>query len=177
VLVRAVANINEFGSVTGPLGSPVLLPSLNIVYGLPGETHRTHFENLRWLTRIVDEGYDCLGTNVRQATVYPDTALAALLHQEPGPGLGAHFETWRADVKQLFDLPMKARVYPIGATLSELSLYFVSGEGSWHWRLGTHSLPVFEPETTRQAHQPTTAVVTGHAPGYLTGEVQLASVG
>jgi radical SAM superfamily enzyme with C-terminal helix-hairpin-helix motif len=174
VLVRAVANINEFGSVSGPHGSPLLLPSLNIVYGLPGETHRTHFENLTWLRRIVDEGYDCLGTNIRRATVYAGTALAALQVEQPSQ-CGPHFETWRADVKDLFDLPMKARAYPIGATLSQLSVYFVSADGSWHWRLGTHSLPVFEPDSAREPQQSSTAVVTGHAPGYVTGEFELAS--
>jgi len=44
ILLRAVANINEAGAHAGPNGLPMLLPGLNLVYGLPSETHRTHYE-------------------------------------------------------------------------------------------------------------------------------------
>src|ERR1022692_3882184 len=110
VLMRAVANINEAGAQVGPRGLPVLLPGLNLVYGLPGETHRTHFENLSWLVRILDEGYQCHRINVRQARAYPGTPLAAMDQEDPAPS-AEHFSTWKTDVSYVFDKPMKERVY------------------------------------------------------------------
>ncbi|HZO21485.1 MAG TPA: radical SAM protein, partial [Steroidobacteraceae bacterium] len=77
ILLRAVANISDAGAHTGPRGLPVLLAGLNLVYGLPGETHRTHYENLSWLVRILDAGYLCHRINVRQGHVYPGTPLSA----------------------------------------------------------------------------------------------------
>jgi radical SAM superfamily enzyme with C-terminal helix-hairpin-helix motif len=73
VLMRAIGNINEAGAGVGPRGLPVLLPGLNLIYGLPGETHRTHYENLRWLVHILHEGYLCHRLNVRPALAHPGT--------------------------------------------------------------------------------------------------------
>ncbi len=56
VLMRAITNVNEAGAQMGPRGLPVLLPGLNLIYGLPGETHRTQYENLAGLVRIPRPG-------------------------------------------------------------------------------------------------------------------------
>ncbi len=37
VQMRAIANVNEAGAQAGPSGLPVLLPGLNLIYGLPGK--------------------------------------------------------------------------------------------------------------------------------------------
>ena len=73
VLMRAVANVNEAGAHAGPRRPARLLPGLNLIYGLPGETHRTHYENLAGLARILDEGCRCHRINVRQARAYQGT--------------------------------------------------------------------------------------------------------
>lgn len=135
VLMRAIANVNEAGAHAGPGSLPVFLPGLNLVYGLPGETHRTHYENLAGLVRILDEGYQCHRINVRQARVYQGTPLAAMTQVQPPPS-AEHFETWKADVSYVFDQPMKQRVYPAGRTLAGLHSFFVTTRGTWHRRLG-----------------------------------------
>ena len=66
ILMRAVEHINEAGADRGPDGLPTLLPGLNLIYGLPGETHATHLANLTWLQRIYDAGLLCHRTNVRR---------------------------------------------------------------------------------------------------------------
>ncbi len=103
ILLRAVASINEAGAHQGPRGLPVLLPGLNVVYGLPGETHRTHFENLSWLVRILDAGYLCHRINIRQARANPGTPLYAW--QPEALPSAEHFETWKADISYVFDKP------------------------------------------------------------------------
>ena len=79
ILKRAVATINNAGATTRVNGLPQLLPGLNLVYGLPGETRRTHFTNLVALTDILAEGLLCHRTNVRQARAFPGPLLRPAL--------------------------------------------------------------------------------------------------
>ncbi len=167
ILLRAVANINEAGAHAGPHGLPLLLPGLNLVYGLPGETHRTHYENLSWLVRILDAGYQCHRINVRQARAYPGTSLAA--RQESVAPSTEHFSTWKADISYVFDQPMKQRVYPAGMVIPSLHSFFVTTRGTWYRRLGSYSVQVVEPGTARSLFEDANLVITGHEPRYIYG--------
>jgi radical SAM superfamily enzyme with C-terminal helix-hairpin-helix motif len=169
VLMRAIANINETGAHAGPCGLPVLLPGLNLIYGLPGETHRTHYENLAGLVRILDEGWRCHRINIRQARTYEGTPLAAV-RQPQAPPSAEHFDTWKADISQVFDRPMKQRVYPAGQVIPGLHSFFVTSSGTWHRRLGSYPIQVIERGTTRPLFQDADLIVTGHEPRYLIGE-------
>lgn len=169
VLMRAVANINEAGAHTGPRGLPVLLPGLNLIYGLPGETHRTHYENLSWLVRILDRGYLCHRINVRQARAYPGTPLARMQGAGPPPS-AEHFGTWKADVSHVFDEPMKQRAYPAGRRISGMHSFFVTTRGTWYRRLGSYAIQIVERGTARTLYETADMVVTGHAPRFIYGE-------
>jgi len=168
VLLRAIANVNEAGASNGPAGFPLLLPGLNLVYGLPGETRHSHDENLRWLRQILDGGYLCHRVNVRPAQAHPGTPLASV-HGPVEPLSSSSFESWKADVSLEFDQPMKQRVYPAGRKLSALHSFFVTSRGTWHRRLGSYSIQVVERETARPLYQTTDMTVVGHAPRYLYG--------
>jgi radical SAM superfamily enzyme with C-terminal helix-hairpin-helix motif len=170
ILLRAVEHVNEAGAHAGPGGLPVLLPGLNLVYGLPGETHRTHYENLLWLVRILDAGYLCHRINVRKAHAYPGTALAG---REPTvPPSAEHFTAWKDDVCYVFDQPMKQRVYPAGMVIPGMHSFFVTSRGTWHRRLGSYSIQVVEPGASRPLYEAASLVVTGHEPRYLYGTRQ-----
>jgi radical SAM superfamily enzyme with C-terminal helix-hairpin-helix motif len=174
VLTRAIANVNEAGAATGPGGLPRLLPGLNLIYGLSGETHRTHYENLAGLVRILEEGYLCHRINIRQARIYHGTPLAAIPQAQLPPSAG-HFETWKADVSYVFDLPMKQRVYPAGSTITGLHSFFVTTSGTWHRRLGSYPIQVLERGTARPLFETADLGVTGHQPRYVIGERDAAA--
>lgn len=169
VLLRAVANINEVGAQCGPDGQPLLLPGLNLIYGLPGETHRTHFENMRWLVRILDEGLLCHRTNVRQARIYAGTPLAEQGDVGEVPPSAEHFLTWKEDIAAVYDMPMKQRVYPMGHTVRGLHSFFVSTRGTWHRRLGSYPIQIVERDTARALYEPADMTVTDHAGRYIYG--------
>jgi radical SAM superfamily enzyme with C-terminal helix-hairpin-helix motif len=169
VLIRAIENINEAGAVIGPRGLPVLLPGLNLIYGLPGETHRTHYENLRWLARILDDGYLCHRINVRQALAHPGTPFASRRDVKPPPS-AEHFATWKSDISYVFDQPMKERVYPTGRTVQGLHSFFVTSRGTWHRRLGSYSIQVIELGTARPLFEDADLVITGHEPRFIYGK-------
>ncbi|GAA3762035.1 radical SAM protein [Salinactinospora qingdaonensis] len=169
VLMRAVEHVNEAGARPGPDGFPILLPGLNIIYGLPGETHRTHLHNLTGLDQILQEGMLCHRLNVRQARVYPNTPLAALSEAEPPPS-AEHFATWKADLDEVYDRPMKERVYPRGRILHGLHSFFVTSRGTWHRRLGSYPIQVIERGQTRPLFSSADMRVAEHAPRVIYGE-------
>jgi radical SAM superfamily enzyme with C-terminal helix-hairpin-helix motif len=170
VLVRAISNIEEFGSEIGSLGQRKLLPGLNLIYGLPGETRRTHFENMRWLIKILEEGHFCHRTNVRQLSVYEGTELNEQ-DISKSETFDEDFNVWKRDIAELYDLPMKKRVYPAGQVLRDLHSFFVNEEGTWFRRLGSYPIMVIEPEQSIQRYEKRDLVITKHAGRYIYGRV------
>ncbi|WP_327359537.1 radical SAM protein [Streptomyces sp. NBC_01304] len=169
ILMRAVENVNEAGAERGAGGLPKLLPGLNLIYGLPGESHLTHLANLKALQRIYDAGMLCHRTNVRVARAFPGTPLA----EEEG-SMGAlpsatHFETWKADIDQIWDRPMKERVYPTGLDIPGVHSYFVDEKGTWFRRLGSYAIQIIERGVTVPVGTPADVTITGHAPRVIYG--------
>lgn len=168
ILRRAIDNINVVGSQRGPAGLPALLPGINIIYGLPGETHRTHLENLRGLDELMTAGVLCHRTNVRQARAYAATPLAGMNTGTPAPSQ-EHFSTWKADIDSIWDQPMKKRVYPVGLRLRGLHSFFVTSRGTWFRRLGSYPIQVVERDIVVPHFTPADLIVTEHAPRFIYG--------
>lgn len=147
----------------------MLLPGLNLIYGLPGETHRTHMVNLRGLAGILDAGLLCHRTNVRLARAFPGTPLAALGEREALPS-GEHFASWKADIDFTWDQPMKERVYPTDLRVPGLHSYFISEEGTYWRRLGSYSIQVVERGAAVPLGTTGDLVVTDHSPRVIFGE-------
>lgn len=168
VLRRAIDNVNALGAERGRDGLPMLLPGINLIYGLPGETHRTHLENLRGLDELLDAGVLCHRTNVRQARVYPGTPLATDGDGRPAPSV-EHFATWKADLDAIWDQPMKERVYPRGLRLGGLHAFFTTSRGTWFRRLGSYPIQVIERDTIVDRYTPADLTVTDHAARFIYG--------
>lgn len=168
ILRRAIDNINAVGSGRGPDGLPALLPGINLIYGLPGETHRTHLANLNGLDELLTAGVMCHRTNVRQARAYPGTPLAGMSTSEPSPSQ-EHFAAWKADIDGVWDQPMKQRVYPTGLRLQGLHAFFVTNRGTWYRRLGSYPIQVVERDTVVPRYTPADLTVTEHAPRFIYG--------
>ncbi|RUM47339.1 MAG: radical SAM protein [Hyperthermus sp.] len=73
--LEAVRLVNRVGNKPSPLGLPELLPGINFVLGLPGETSETYRLNLEFLERIYEEGLLVRRINVRKVLVLPGTRL------------------------------------------------------------------------------------------------------
>jgi radical SAM superfamily enzyme with C-terminal helix-hairpin-helix motif len=173
ILVRAVQHINQAGADRGPGGLPKLLPGLNLIYGLPAETHATHLTNLTWLRHIYDAGLLCHRTNVRQARAFSGTPLAAERIPQAAPS-AEHFATWKSDIEHIWDEPMKRRVYPLGLRLTGLHSFFITDLGTWYRRLGSYSIQVVEQGTIAPLYNTADLTVVGHAPRFLYGETRVA---
>lgn len=95
-------------------GIPHLLPGLNFVTGLKGETPRTYELNRGFLEGILRSGLLVRRVNIRQVMPFEGTPAYA----ENTLGRYANeFRRFREWVRREFDLPMLRRVFPIGTVL------------------------------------------------------------
>jgi radical SAM superfamily enzyme with C-terminal helix-hairpin-helix motif len=78
--------------------------------------------------------------------------------------------TWKADIDETWDRPMKRRVYPSGLRVNRLHSFFVTSRGTWFRRLGSYSIQIVEADTALPLFVPADLTVTGHAPRFIYGE-------
>ncbi|KAF5062346.1 Radical SAM superfamily protein [anaerobic digester metagenome] len=131
----AIRVINEVGG-TRRDGVPELLPGLNFVLGLAGETPATFDLDLAFLERVLDAGLLVRRINIRQVMPFPGTRA----HAENT--LGRHdreFRAFKESVRNRVDLPMLRRVFPIG-TVIERAVVEQSGPLSLARPLGSYPI-------------------------------------
>ncbi|AEM38708.1 Radical SAM domain protein [Pyrolobus fumarii 1A] len=73
--LEAIRVVNELGAKRGWNGLPELLPGINFVLGLKGETKETYRLNLEFIERVYREGLLVRRINVRQVLILPGTRM------------------------------------------------------------------------------------------------------
>lgn len=125
-LKSAIALINKHGRVRGERGLPKLLPGLNFIAGLNGETSETYNINLELLREIKQEGHMIRRVNIRQVE---------------GEGFqeidDADFHSFKTSVREEFDGPLLEEMLPSGTILNDV--WWESHEG--RTRLPRHLEP------------------------------------
>jgi radical SAM superfamily enzyme with C-terminal helix-hairpin-helix motif len=115
---RAIEIVNEEGG-TRRDNVPELLPGLNFVCGLAGETDRTYELNEQFLARVRDAGLSVRRVNIRQVMPFEGTPAYT------DNTLGQHerrFRAFKEFVRNTIDLPMLQRVFPIGTVLRDVRI-------------------------------------------------------
>ncbi|RLF16734.1 MAG: radical SAM protein [Thermoprotei archaeon] len=116
--MEAIRIINEIGARRGWNGLPHLLPGINFVYGLRGETPRTYELNLEFMKRVYNEGLMVRRINIRQVMAFPGTEM-----WEVGDSIiRKHkriFHIYKERMRKEVDLPMLRRVIPQMTVLRE----------------------------------------------------------
>ena len=115
-VLEAVRMVNEIGGVRVD-GVPKLLPGINLLYGLIGESDETYEMNFRWLSRILNEGLLLRRINIRQVMVYPGTPIAAYYRGKKLRINKRVFSFWKEKVRREIDHPMMKKVFPKGAII------------------------------------------------------------
>lgn len=111
--LKAVEVINEYGQVRGDDGLPTLLPGINLIYGLPGQTEVTHRINLEYLDRILTSEWMTRRLFFRKMTCPAGVSFSG------GPTANEEYNTWFNDILERYVMPMQTRVYPIGTVLKD----------------------------------------------------------
>ena len=144
---RAIEIVNEEGGKRRD-NVPELLPGLNFVCGLAGETETTYDLNEQFLDRVLKAGLSVRRVNIRQ--VMPFEGTPAYTNNT----LGKHerrFRQFKEYVRNRIDLPMLQRVFPIGTVLRDVQVE-VSGDLSFGRQMGSYpilvGIPLRLPERT-----------------------------
>jgi len=188
---RAIEMINEYGA-TRKEGIPILLPGLNFIQGLAGETDRTFEKNYNFLRRIKENGLLLRRINLRQASIHPRTKLDRIREGEmsgeklalleslsskhtKASVLKNRFEFYREKIREEIDRPMMDAVFPVGTKLKEVILEADNGGFFLGRPLGSYPPTIKIPTSDRtgqsafQGHTPVTAIVTGANERSLSG--------
>jgi radical SAM superfamily enzyme with C-terminal helix-hairpin-helix motif len=139
-VMEAIQIVNEVGS--GRInGIPGLLPGLNFVAGLPGETPATYECNEKFLMKVLNEDLLIRRVNLRQLMAFPGTRA----YENNTIGLyDARFRKFKEFVRKNFDRPMIERVFPIGTVLKHVIIE-ISGNISFGRQMGTYPVLVGVP--------------------------------
>ncbi len=144
---RAVEIVNEEGGKRRD-NVPELLPGLNFVCGLAGETERTYELNEQFLTRVLNAGLAVRRVNIRQ--VMPFEGTRAYSDNTIGK-YEKRFRQFKEFVRSRIDLPMLQRVFPAGTVLRDVRIE-VSAELSFGRQPGSYpilvGIPFLLPERT-----------------------------
>jgi radical SAM superfamily enzyme with C-terminal helix-hairpin-helix motif len=132
---RAIEIVNDEGGKRRD-NVPELLPGLNFVCGLAGETDKTYELNEAFLVRVRDAGLMVRRVNIRQVMPFEGTPAYA------DNTLGNHerrFRQFKEFVRSRIDLPMLQRVFPIGTVLRDVRIE-VSGDLSFGRQMGSYPI-------------------------------------
>jgi radical SAM superfamily enzyme with C-terminal helix-hairpin-helix motif len=137
---RAIEIVNEEGGKRRD-NVPELLPGLNFVCGLAGETENTYALNEQFLVRVRDAGLSVRRVNIRQVMPFEGTPVYT------NNTLGKYeqrFRVFKEFVRNKIDLPMLQRVFPIGTVLRDVRIE-VTGDLSFGRQLGSYPILVGVP--------------------------------
>ncbi len=129
---EAVRIVNEEGGIRKD-GIPAILPGLNLVQGLPGETEETFKINYEFLRRIFDNGLLLRRTNIRRVVPYRGTLLDPASNDDEHDNvrnkkqksrsqkkLEERFIYYREKIREDIDRPMLGRIFPAGTVIHEV---------------------------------------------------------
>lgn len=170
IAYEAIKKINKYGSEIGDGGLPNLLPGINIIFGLLGETKKTNEENMKWLKRIYDEGLMLRRINIRQAAIFEGTSL---YEKSKNVYLGKQrrlYWKWRNEIRQQIDFPMLERLTPKGTIMRDCYAEIYDGKTTFCRQLGTYPLIVGVKERL-ELKKFYNLEITGHMLRSLTGKV------
>ena len=131
-LTDAVRIINDIGRERGPTGLPKILPGINLICGLDGETDDTYGLDLDLLRRISEEGLMVRRINIRQ--VMP---LRKDFNTRVDKGA---FKKFKETVREEIDREMLGRVVPIGTVIKDVYMEIHDGNVTFGRQIGTYPI-------------------------------------
>ncbi len=115
---EAIKLLNEVGAARGESGLPELLPGINFVHGLKGETKKTFELNFEFLKRVLDSGLMVRRVNIRQVMTFAGTPMYGA--DENVSKNKELFLRYKEKIRNEIDLPMLRRVVPAGMVLRDV---------------------------------------------------------
>ncbi len=135
----AITMVNSIGGARGANGMPMLLPGLNFVCGLMGETKETFERNYEFLENLLRQNLLLRRINIRQVKILPRTPIAEFGYTN----LKRHkryFKSFKRRVRENIDREMLKRVIPYGTVLRALRCETHAGKVTFARQLGSYPI-------------------------------------
>lgn len=165
----AVKLMNDVSGKTSA-GVPKLLPGINLIRGLAGESRETFRLNYEFLKRILDTGLLLRRINIRQLKISGSTPAAGVKppDRKEEMKLDAAFRKYREMIRSEIDEPMLKKIYPLGTVFHNVIVEQNRGDWSLARPIATYpiviNLPRIYPELTKLS-----AFVVGYRERSLVG--------
>ncbi|WP_201798817.1 radical SAM protein [Methanomassiliicoccus luminyensis] len=131
-VMDAIRIINEEGGEVGENGLPRLLPGLNLIIGLDGETPQTLEIDHAFLKEVLDRGYLLRRLNIRQ--------VIPIRREFSSPISHAQFVKFKERVREEIDRPMLSRLVPEGRALRGVYTELRDGGTTFGRQIGSYPL-------------------------------------
>ena len=143
--LQAIKLINKIGSKRGNNGMPELLPGLNFVFGLAGETKNTFTLNYEFLKQILDENLLLRRINLRQVIPIPGTRV----HKDIGDKFVKKnkflFKNFKNKVRTKIEKPMLEKILPKGTIIRDVYTEKTQGKLMFCRQIGSYPLLIGVP--------------------------------
>jgi radical SAM superfamily enzyme with C-terminal helix-hairpin-helix motif len=133
----AIKLINECGREQGNSGLPKLLPGLNILCGLSGETKKTYEHNFQFLKDIIESDLLLRRINIRQVAFVRSRFDVKTKHSD--------FLRFKKRVREEIDHKMLKKVIPAKTILRDVFMEKRDGNISFGRQVGTYPILVGVP--------------------------------
>ncbi|OPY28295.1 MAG: Radical SAM superfamily protein [Methanocella sp. PtaU1.Bin125] len=136
---EAIRIVNEVGGGRGDSGLPELLPGLNFVYGLMGETRETFRLNYEFLESLLADNLLVRRINIRQVMPFEGTCMGEVGDKIANKHKGL-FHAHKNKVREHIDLEMLRRVAPVGTILRDVRMELREGGVTFGRQIATYPL-------------------------------------
>ncbi|MFC1669871.1 radical SAM protein [Spirochaetota bacterium] len=136
--IRAIEIINEIcGERVN--GIPYLLPGINLIHGLIGETADTFKINYEWLSKIKDRGLLVKRINIRKVQPFPGTPIFNCI-KNPTKKISNRFAYFKKKIRQDIDIYMLKEIYPAGTVLKDCLILDEKAGYSYGKQISSYSI-------------------------------------
>ncbi|WP_292469720.1 radical SAM protein [Methanolobus sp.] len=135
---EAIRIINEIGRTRGNNGMPEMLPGINLVHGLMGESKKTFDLNYNFLKHVLDSDLLLRRINIRQVMAFPDTPMYG--NDELVRKHKQIFLKYKEKIRKDIDFPMLQKVVPVGTILRDVKCEINDRKMSFGRQMGSYPL-------------------------------------
>ncbi|MCH8066963.1 MAG: radical SAM protein [Nanoarchaeota archaeon] len=170
IAYEAIKILNKYGAERGEDGMPRFLPGINIIFGLRGESRKTHEENMAWLKKIYEDGLMLRRINIRQVAIFEGTPLFEKGGDKFLKKNKKYYWKWRNEIRQKIDWPMLQRIVPKDTVLRNCYAEIYDGNTTFCRQFGTYPL-IVGVKGRLELKKFYDLEITGHMLRSLTGKV------
>ncbi len=140
-VMKAIKLLNEIGTKRGANGLPELLPGLNFVYGLEGETKKTFEFDYNFLKEICDKNLQIRRINLRQVIPIPGTKIFTFGNKNVKK-YKTEFRRFKKKIRENIERPMLEKIVPKGTILTDVFTEIYDGKLTFGRQIGSYPLLV-----------------------------------